>query len=576
MPTMSLSGRNSKNKRRYIPFFSLIILSFFFFYCAKISPPPGGPIDKTAPSVISTTPMGDSINVPKANVISIQFSENINKKTVEGAIFISPRFSDELKFKWKSKVLNIVLPDSFAGNTTYIVNIGSSISDLRGNKMDNSYIFAFSTGDEINQGKISGTVFRDGKPYPSASVGLFEFLTPNSISQFDSAYPPYLTQSGKSGDYYLEYIPDGKFFILAFDDKNKDQLFNYPKEAFGLPDRIAEVSTGHFEAVIDFYLVKEDTTSVEILSTTITDDKLIKVRFSGKIFSDSLINNPEKIYLIPSDNNQSALHPSAFKEQKGVTSSSFNLFFNSLEEGKYILRFDYKIFGRHHDSIATIESSEFDVIFGTDQNLPEIVSVSHYKREIFPSDSVIEILFSEPIGDKTAKDAITLFDTDSIKYDIKFGQPDYFKLNLDIDGLTWNQNYTLNIIESLIVDLSGNQLGDSIIQFTFSTYNQDSLGSMSGEIVIDSKLDSTAIPYISFNSQNKKFSFEKKITDGQFDILLPPGEYLLSGFLDKNGNGVQDYGLLFPFHCAETAVYHADTIRVRARFETAGVDLTFK
>jgi uncharacterized protein (DUF2141 family) len=573
---MSLSRRSSKNKRPYFPSFSLIILSFFFLYCAKISPPPGGPIDKTGPSIISTTPEGDSINIPKDNVISIQFSENINKKTVEGAIFISPRFSEELKFKWKSKSLNIVLPDSFTENTTYIVNIGSSISDLRGNKMDNSYIFAFSTGDVINQGKISGTVFRDGEPYPNASVGLFEFQTPNSIMQFDSTYPPYLTQSGKSGEYGLEYILDGKFFVIAFDDKNKNQLFNYPKEAFGLPDRIAEVSIGHSEPVIDFYLFKEDTTLVEILSTTITSDRLIKVRFSEKIFSDSLINNPEKIYLTPSDNNHLTLHPSAFKEQKGVTSSSFNLFFNSLKEGKYVLRFDYKIFGRHHDSIATIESSEFDVIFDSDNKSPEIVSVSHSKREIFPSDSVIEILFSEPIDDRTAKDALSLFDAESSKYDIQFSQPDHFKLNLDIDGLTWNRNYTLNVIESLIVDLSGNSLGDSVTQFIFSTYDQDSLGSMSGKIVIDSNLDSTVIPYISFNSQDKIFSLEKKIADGRFDIPLPPGEYLLSGFLDENGNGIQDYGSLFPFHYAETAVYHTDTIRVRARFETAGIELIFK
>ncbi len=561
----------SVNRSRF--FLPLILLSFFYLYCAKISSPPGGPIDKTDPSVISTIPRGDSINIPGDDKISIRFSENINKKTIDGAIFISPRFSGETKYKWKSQTLNIILPDSFADSTTYIVNVGASVSDLRGNKMENSFIFAFSTGDKINKGRISGAVFKDSKPYPNASIGLFEFLRPDSLTQFDSTYPPYLTQSGKSGEYSFEYIPDGEFFVIAFNDKNKDQLFNYPQEIFGLPDRIADVSVDRGEPDIDFFMQEEDTAAIEILSTTITADRLLKVRFSSKVSSDSLRENRNKIYLEPAAAGQPVRNPSAIKQRSGLLSSTFQFYFDNIIEGVYRLKIDADIFGRHPDSIRTIESAEFTITADTDKTPPEIDSVSHLKKIISPTDSVIEIFFSEPIRDQLAKDAFSIIDSDSSLYNIKIRRPDRFALSLFINDLKWNKNYTMTVIESLIVDLSGNRLGDSIRQYEFATYDLDSLGSVSGTITLEPSVDTTAFPYIKFISPDRKFVYEERVLTGHFDFPLPPGKYFLSGFLDKNNNGLQDYGSLFPFHYAETAAFYPDTIRVRARFETTGIEL---
>ena len=50
----------------------------------------------------------------------------------------------------------------------------------------------------------------------------------------------------------------------------------------------------------------------------------------------------------------------------------------------------------------------------------------------------------------------------------------------------------------------------------------------------------------------------------------------LNGFLDENGNGKLDYGTLTPFNNSETSAFHPDTIRVRTRFESAGVEFRFK
>jgi uncharacterized protein (DUF2141 family) len=563
--------------KRHFPFCLLICLCLFLIVCAKISPPPGGPIDKTGPAVDSTIPGNGSINVPGDNVIEVYFSEKIDKASIKGSIFISPRFSDEPKYKLKGKRLRLVLPNIFSDNTTYVVNIGSSVRDIRGNRMDNSFVFAFSTGEKISEGTVKGKAFKNDEPYSGAAVGLFDFLRPDTSAGLDSTYPPYLTQSGISGEYSLEFLPDGEYFVLAFDDKNKNQLFNYPRESFGIPDKTAHVSSGLPPSNINFYLIEEDTALITILSTALTGDRLLKVRFSGNLLSDSLKNNLDRIYLVPYDSTISHINPDGILEQKGLKTSVYNLYFKSLKEGNYRLQCESALFGGKIDSMAIIESGEFFAGLEPDDSPPEILSVSHSGKTVFPSDSIIQVYFSEPIDDNfDIAGTVEILDSDSLPYDFSHEWPDEFNLNLHTIGLKWNRKYNIILSENLITDLAGNSIGDSVVSFDFSTYDRDSLGSVSGTLVVETGADSRAVPYITFRSITGKFSTTRPIVSNSFNLALPPGKYFLSGFLDRDGNEKQDYGSLRPFRFSEPSASYPDTIRVRARFETAGIEFFFR
>jgi len=61
----------------------------------------------------------------------------------------------------------------------------------------------------------------------------------------------------------------------------------------------------------------------------------------------------------------------------------------------------------------------------------------------------------------------------------------------------------------------------------------------------------------------------------RFSDLLP-GRYLLSAFLDLDGNGRFGFGRPTPFVPAEPFWVSQDTVTVRARWETAGVDILLK
>ncbi len=565
---------------RTFPIVFILIVS-----CAKIEPPPGGPIDKTGPSIISSQPAGGAIGVPRDNKISIGFSENVDRHSAVEAIYISPRFKGEIDYRWKGKTLNIDLPDSFAAGVTYVVGVGADLTDMRNNKMGKSHAFAFSTGTIIEQGTISGDVYQNNKPMPNISVGIFDSIGRVQNPYLDSLYPAYLTQSGEKGQYSLEFLPDGDYFVLAFNDKDKNQLFDYPDEEFGVADRLARVVSGK-APTLNFSLHKEDTVSVSIISAGPTVDHLIKVRFSRPVKGGEIVTNLEKITLAPADSASSILYPRSVLEGEEDTVAIFNIFFGDLPEGSYRLKIDKLIFpNTHHsggqsgkgDSSAFLESTAFKIKSEPDKNVPSIISVSHSGKTIFPDEKQIRILFSEPIDRKAAGDSLVMLEVkggDTLRTTSKW--LDDFKLSVTPDSLEWGKTYNILLRQNFLVDLAGNKAGDSVKIFSFNTYNKDSLGSISGSISYSGDVDSSGLLYLQFHliEQAKKFVLP---TPGKsFSYQLPPGKYLLSGYIDRNDNGRQDPGKLDPFEFSETSANYPDTIKVRARFETAGVEFIIK
>lgn len=551
----------------------LISLTFIVVLvsCAKVATPPGGPEDKTAPTVLGTNPPGNAVVVARDKKVSIDFSETVEKKNIENSIIISPGFAGEIDYKWDHNTLNIILPDSFADSTTYVINVGSDIADLRRNKMENSFIFAFSTGNRISQGRVSGVVRGAGKPVTGAMVALFNMTQPDSSNAFDSLYPPYITQSGKTGEYTLEFLPEGRFFIMAFMDKNKNHLFDYPAESFGLPDKVCTISELSMP-IMDFNIKQEDTAAVSIISTGLTGDRLVKMRLSKSVETDKVRNNLNKIFLTPIDTAGRQICPIAVKEKAGLATQTFTFFFDSLAEGKYNPEMRASIFNPLTDSSLLISGGELNVVYEPDNTAPAIEDISHSRKLFYPKDSVIRIWFSEPLDKKSITDeAIKITDADSNRVSAAFIQPDDFILDMYASGIDWGKVYDIWVAESLLYDLSGNRMGDSVLNYKFTTYNKDSLGSASGEIVFGPGVDSAGVIHISFETEKGIEVLSQALQEKTFNVELPPGKYLMKGYLDRNNNNSLDLGKLYPFSFAEKSIISSDTVRVRARFETSGI-----
>jgi len=555
----------------------LLVAGLLCLACAEIGAPPGGPADTTGPSILATIPVDQAINVPRTDRITIQFSENISRKSVENAIFISPRFSETPKLKWDGKSLNLILPDSFAEAATYVVTIGSTVSDLRNNKMDSSYTFAFSTGERINQGSITGLVMQENQPKANVTIGLYDFAAPDSTTVFDSLYPPYLTQSGTDGSYRLEYLPDGDYFPLAFVDKNKNQRFNPDREAFGLTDRAIAVQEQGPREHINFSMSTFDTATVSIISVTPTSDRLLKVKFSERVIPEVIATHLDRIRLVPQDTSLTAASPAVIRERGEEDVSTLHLWFPSLVDGDYTLEIDNDFLNEKNDSVAFVTSPVFTVITETDQTPPKIDAISHDTRTVFVTDSVISVYFSEPIDSDLAGDSvIRVFDDTGNEYPLRYRRPDALMLEIHVAELLSGVKNLIHVDQSLLADFGSNRAGDSIAQFHFYTYDDDSLGSVSGTVAFAPGIDSTGLVHLTFFNTDLKRNFERAVPGETFNYSFPPGKYLLYGFLDRNGNGSQDPGSLLPLIYSETWMMHPDTIRIRSRFETAGIEFLIK
>ena len=163
-----LSGRVPPKPQRVLPFAAALGLAGLLIQCAGQIQPPGGPPDTVPPRIIRTLPDSNAVRVQTGSV-ELEFSEYVDRRSVEESIFISP-YVGELQFDWSGTQVTFTFPQSLRRNTTYVVNVGTDVADLRAqNRMSSGFTLAFSTGDSIDQGYISGRVFDRSAPLTCGS-----------------------------------------------------------------------------------------------------------------------------------------------------------------------------------------------------------------------------------------------------------------------------------------------------------------------------------------------------------------------------------------------------------------------
>lgn len=552
-----------------------LAVSTLFFHCAKIEPPPGGPVDKTGPSVLNTYPQTESVAVPSGDEITVEFSEKVNPKSIESAIFISPRMEGKLKYKWQDRKLVIKLPHNFSPNTTYVVNIGSGLADLRNNRMEKSHQFAFSTGESIDRGKIGGLVLQNGKLVSGVTVAVYDSSQVTSVVNGDSIIPPFLTQTGNEGAFSIEFLPDGRYFPFAFQDKNKNLYFDFPDEPFGIPDRFVTVDSGTTTAAVQFALVKTDTSAFYIQSITLTENRLIKARLSRPLHFGKKPEDALMAYLLELPRGDTLKADGIWARDKD-SAATFNFYFKGLTDSAYKMRLLLKDISLHDSTV--LESAHLELRLEPDKTIPALEEFSHRNKLVFPSDSLLQLTFSEPINMGNVNESVITVlkssDSSIVKTELRTDNP--FAIILS-PHLEWDEIYLLKINLAEILDLAGNKAADSAVTFTFRTYDNDSLGAVSGNISLDSGFSEKSDRiYLSFRSTGENKIWRYQLTPGDFNYQLPPGKYLLTAFLDENHNYLFDTGSLRPFRFSEVSIAYPDTVRVRARFETAGIEMQFR
>jgi Bacterial Ig-like domain len=222
--------RTEPGRRTALPlsaFIGMMALS-----CARIEPPPGGPPDTTPPQLVSIKP--DSLaRLPNfKGDVEFQFDQVVSEGSspnqgtgtgdLEKLIILSPT-TRVPNVSWRRDRITVKPPEGWRPNTVYRVELLPGVTDLRRNQMKAGRVLTFTTGAELPNTTIEGTVvdWTSSRPAPAALVEAL--LVKDSL--------PYRGLADSSGHFSLGPLPGGEYLVRGVLDQNRNNVAD-PREAF--------------------------------------------------------------------------------------------------------------------------------------------------------------------------------------------------------------------------------------------------------------------------------------------------------------------------------------------------------
>ena len=543
--------------------FNLII----FFGCAAISPPPGGPEDKTPPQLLSSIPESGTYNLKGGFNVKLIFSERLDDNINKSSIRVLPFEKTPLQLKVNKNIIEVLFPDSLKKNQTYQLIISREILDERKNKLDKTYQLAFSTGDSISIGEISGKVFNiKNKP---TFVYLF-----NNYESSDSIFfrkPDFYTETDDSGRYSFKFLENRNYSIIAHQGVLPPNKIDFNRSRYGLYSKsILQLGESNFLDNINLKL-KNNITPFSVLSVKMQDKRIGTINFTNGFDLNNQKKNIEiKIY---------------DSQQKNISSIS-NFFQDSLSN---MLNFYYDKFNDEEnyffeilnlsdttnqiidEKLSLINKSEMDSIF------PTIISLKNTNNIIFDGFNSIDYKFNQPIIINGELDSVFEIFSDSTKitdFELIYTKPNILSI-LNKNKIRGINNLSVKILCNQIKSIDNFSMKDSILNISYEVKNKRRLGSISGEIINSNSKNNFLVGYMVDNKKNNFMIKSDSLTNKFIIKNLNEGMWNIYAFEDIDNNSKYSYGEFFPHTPAERFINFNQLIEVRGNWENTENNILF-
>ncbi|MEQ8581995.1 MAG: Ig-like domain-containing domain [Marinoscillum sp.] len=258
-------------KQLFFTLILIILLDLFLHSCANPITPTGGPKDTIPPTLISSTPVDQSLRFQDLS-IEMTFDEFINADKLKQNLVITPITEIKYKTLVKKESISIRFEQPFEDSTTYTLNFFDGITDITEKNPVENLVLAFSTGDYIDSLAIFGAVSNlfTGAIPKKITIGLYK---PSDTLDFKSIKPTYFTTSTDEGSFQIQNIKANPYRLMAFEDKNKNLLFDPASEQYAF--------------LKDTLYLKEtilDSLRLPMVNINAATLKLISARPSGRYF----------------------------------------------------------------------------------------------------------------------------------------------------------------------------------------------------------------------------------------------------------------------------------------------------
>jgi len=524
--------------------------------CASERSITGGPVDKTAPEIVSSNPRSGSLSVDPKTDILIRFSEQMDKNSVKSALQVWPRpdggYEIENGWTW----VRVSFNDPLASNETYLLTLDKTAKDLRGNALAATHIMAFSTGEEMNAGKIRGKITGNAQVMKNGDILLFKELN-TDLTELSSASADYIFQPNDDGSFELNFLNDQSYLLYYHWDRNRNRTID-ANDYFGRPQRATVFArTDSLIAEQGIWPQVVGREHVKLLEVSRLYEEMYQIR-TDLLYAD---NTLKSLRLFTADSEAHIL--GATRVDDDDVALHLMLKDTLMDDVKVWVQGFIDTSGHALDSDTlhvangnTVDSLHFD---------PLTVSWLNGELTKYPGDAGMITLKANLPFSILSDTVFQVYSQlhDSIPLPGTLEQLDAMTWGFQAgEGIEGGQSYKWKLFTSgLDVPNLANEL-DSIWTGQLQTISSDSLGSI--------RLLNMDVGVLQCELHSADLLREFQLHPGTPVIIddLPATSYVLRAYRDKNMNGRFDSGNMDPRIGSEEFWVYSEPIMVRARWET--------
>jgi hypothetical protein len=528
--------------------------------CASQLPPGGGDVDRIPPEIVEVYPPNGTTSYDD-NYFEIEFSEYIDKRTFNDALFISPIVEGRLQFEWTGTSITVEFVEGLKENITYTITIGTDVVDLNNkNRMARSYSFSFSTGNTIDRREVIGRVAQQ----ESEGVLIFAYKIDEGADTLLKRKPDYVSQTSADGRFHLNGMGESEYRLFAVKDEYRDLIYDMNQDLIGVPNKdISLVGSDSLFIGMDFKIFKADTTAPRFLKGIMTDEKHILATLSEEL--DKRKVEKDNFYLIDSTANQTSGIKQAFKrygkkdeiilvpEEKLNVENSVFLLAKILSD---------TLGNEYYDDFVSISVSD-----KPDTTAPDLIATepSGINTTIDFINPKIKFYFNDGIKNSNIQQSISFADTlgKSILFNFNFEDDAALTIH-PLNDLKSDKDYVIELDLLAFADASGNSR-DSIYRFNFKTIAGLDFTGITGKLLNINTGINPVLVLQNVDNQNQKY--QQKVSGDDFNFeRIEAGKYMLWCYFDADSNYQFNYGWPQPIEYSERFSVYTDTLKLKERW----------
>lgn len=514
----------------------LWMMAWMVASCATPIPPTGGEADRTPPELIRSVPADGSTAFTDTR-IELLFNEYIDLQSFRTSLRFEPNLDIGYNVTWKGTKARIVLDEPLPDNTTVVLVLEKGLRDVRGNQIPAAIRLAYSSGDRIDNGTVS---VRLSHPETGKRVDLVDVFLYRGDTRLDEP-ATYTSQSDTGGTVVFKNLPADTFRIVAVADVNRNRILDLPREA-GFPyreERIVVMQDSTLQ-LGGWFVARTDTIQPVLEGMGLMSPDRLRLRFSKRVDRGSArIASAIDTLLLQ------ALHPEPQDRSVWYYHAE-----RPLSVGQRYTPFSVDI----SDTLGN--RSRWDEISLEAEILPDTIRTRYLgmiPTGAVNADQVWQLVFNR-VGDfRMVMDSLTI---------VADRQPvDSIRVTSELNRIlispetSWPEGVTLS---ASVIDPQSGRYQRPVIRVNRSADRGDLLVELS---------DSTTIHTVTVHSTHGVLVRRLVGQDQVMFTDLPIGSYVVSAYVDRNGNQRFDTGTVVPFVAPEIYMQER-SVQIKAGFES--------